>query len=213
MMAQTGTATAPQAEKDAAAREWALMQSIDPWIQTQAKLFARINRVPVDDLIQAGRLKALHYAKRYDTRHGASFFTYTFKVVRRAIYFEATDQANTLGMSRARYRAGEARVLSIHAPLAELGDASFEEIMPAPESTEPYEAVHYSALERALQGLQGAEDSRLWEVIRARFFEGETLAEIAPRLKVTSEAVRQMEKRALDVLRRNPELRTLLNAA
>jgi RNA polymerase primary sigma factor len=104
--------------------------------------------------------------------------------------------------------------LSLEAPVDEEEELVLEDIIPDPKAISPEDAYHQAyAREQIRAILAESLTEREWEVIKLRYglLDGRTytLDEIGLMLKISGEAVRRIEQRALEKLRR-PRYRKLL---
>jgi RNA polymerase primary sigma factor len=104
--------------------------------------------------------------------------------------------------------------LSLEAPVDEEEELVLEDIIPDPNTISPEDAYYRAyAREQIRAILAESLTEREWEVIKLRYglLDGRTytLDEIGQMLKISGEAVRRIEQRALEKLRR-PRYRKLL---
>lgn len=155
-----------------------------------------------DDVLQIGYLAVLAAAKGYDPSVGAKFSTYLTYHIRKEFY-------QLVGLHTERSRKEPlCRAGSIDAPLAseDADSGTLSEVIPDPaaaallENTEAqiWNTQLREALEKCLDSIGQTEA----DVIRKRFFEGFTLAEIASAKERSTERIRRIEENALRQLRR-----------
>lgn len=175
--------------------EAALVASVQPFIHHMARRCAPIVG-NADDLIGAGTMGALEAARRFDAGRGVQFLTYAAHWIRARILQEVRL------LTGAREGAAAPATVSIDvlerdgqsAPaLCEEGEPSASETLLASSQ----------AAELAWRFVDGLDD-RSREVVRRRFLceEPETLAEVAERMELSRERIRQIERAALGLLRK-----------
>ena len=162
--------------------------------------------VELDDLLQAGFIALRDAVKGFDPAAGMAFIGYLAFHLKR--YFRETCGIRTskrdplLQAARLDQPVGE-----------EDGAATLGELTPDPGAEAERERVEdgvfrqqlHEAMEKALNTLEDEQE----QVIRRRYYAGNTLAGIAADTGTTPEGVRQMEGKALRALRRPSCVRML----
>jgi RNA polymerase primary sigma factor len=113
-------------------------------------------------------------------------------------------------------RAAPRAVTSLERPLSSDGEASLGDVLPS-DQAEPYEEVEVSLREEKLRSAVDQLPPRERDVLRLRYGldadEPSTRAEVARRLGITAERVRQIETEAMGRLAVSRELQTIQEAA
>lgn len=209
-----------------------MVQSVEGTVRQIASHFDRgLMEEDREDLRAAGRVGAIVAAKRYDAARG-SFNNYAkpwiqLHVVREVLTLWGRGRccsAQTKAISKIFFRYGKTRWLlerdgqvASHEAVAErlgVSSALLADVMAAVSPSAYVEGVVEDPVFHAIESLcdsidagRAAEavdrlDARERTVIRRRFFDGCTLAEIGLEIGLTQERVRQVESRALENLRR-----------
>jgi RNA polymerase sigma factor (sigma-70 family) len=182
-----------------------LLSSNLPFVISAAKEF-RGRGLPLDDLIAEGCVGLLKAIRRYRAVNGTRFMTYASFWIRKEMLIAAARQPHTVHVPDYARRHGHAavRLLRLDTPRYADGALRIADVLrhPDPLSAELIvESEQTQQLRR--QVLQLAPRDRV--VIAARFgLDGrpaQTLSEIARRLGVSKERVRQIEASALAHLR------------
>lgn len=153
------------------------------------------------DLLQAGYLALESAVADYDSEGGYAFLTCL------GYHLKTQFAIATRFRSERQKRETLAGALSLDAPVNDEGNAStlmyFQEDLSGAEALESVEEKIYQAqlretMEMALEAIPP--QSR--DVLRLRYYQGQTLAEIAEAQGTTPERVRQKESKALRQLRK-----------
>lgn len=199
---QTLIARASRGDRDAVEL---LISSNLAYVVHLAKEF-RGRGLPFEDLIAEGCVGLLKAIRRYRAANGTRFITYASFWVRKEILAAVSDQPHTVHIPRyARQHGYESlRVLRLDAPMNEDGDRRLADSLrhpdplPADSLIESQRALH---VRREVLRLAARERA----VIAWRFGLGgeppQTLGDIAHRLRLSRERVRQIEAAALARLR------------
>ena len=103
--------------------------------------------------------------------------------------------------------------LSVNAPVKKEGDALFGDVLEDPNAESPDQSVRTFSLEREMGGLLGSLDQREEKVLRLYYGVGlettYTFEEIAQRINLTRERVRQIKEKAFTKLRHPSRLKKL----
>jgi RNA polymerase sigma factor (sigma-70 family) len=169
--------------------EAALVASVQPFIAHLARRYAPLVG-HADDLIGAGTMGALEAARRFDPARGVQFVTYAGHWIRSRILAELRVLTGARG-------GGAPSIVPFEAFEREAGSLSSE----APANDDRLVSARAAELTwRFLDTL----DERSREVLRRRFLgeRPETLGEVAERLALSRERIRQIERAALELLRK-----------
>jgi RNA polymerase primary sigma factor len=193
----------------------------------------RGSNVPYADLVQEGVVGLIKAAGRFDAERGVHFATYASWSIRQAMseavrraaspaYLPARDARRALQLRRAGGE-GDDRLLHALAPAASLdadapdGGAPLRDRLEDERAGDPFEDVARSATQATVRDRLRRLPAREAEVLRLRYALGggdeRSFAEIGARLGVSAERARQLERRALERLRTDPELAALREAA
>jgi RNA polymerase sigma factor (sigma-70 family) len=163
-----------------------------PFVVKMAKRFAGLG-LASEDLIQEGLIAVAIASRTWDPTKGANMLTYIYNPVRRAMQ-KAVN----------KHRAGVVRrvdnppsFLSVDLPSKVFKGETIISAMPAPE-VEEKDNERLAKLPEAMSGLT----QRTREIIRMRYVDGLTLAEIGKRLGISKQRVAQIEEAALLVMKR-----------
>jgi RNA polymerase sigma factor (sigma-70 family) len=160
------------------------------------------------DLFNAGFFGLRRAAEKFDPSRGFRFSTYAMHWIRHHVRRAVSDQGRTIRLpvwyqERAR-RLGHRlppATLSLDAPLrgneAE-GQCWLERLE---SGDDPNASLNSSERQKILVQALAQLPERLRDIIVARFWGNETLAEIGQRHRLSRERIRQLEEEALDLLR------------
>lgn len=184
----------------------ALMHSMDRFIFRTAAEYARTFNADVDDLTQAGRLQALARAETWRADGGASFYSYAFRDIRKAMLAEAIRCASIVTLPRTRFFDHASRIVRTDAGSDADGNAfALDDYF----FVDPFEDETLAeVIEAALSKLPAVQR----RIITQRFFEGRTRDETGAALGMCGENVRRIQNKALAALRMDGELRDLAAA-
>jgi RNA polymerase sigma factor (sigma-70 family) len=202
------TATGENATTKQRAAE--LVASVDRWISKCAHEWARKNGGDVEELIQVGRISAYKHARTYREESGR-FMTYAARGIKRVIWQHAARMSMAVHVPSNLLHENLVHCHSIDAPLGAEGETTWGEInLVAPVQDEHAgTAEEHEAVMDALEALPEKEGF----ILRARFFEHKTLQEISASFRVSKERIRQLETKALQMMRKMPQLKKLKLAA
>ncbi len=175
------------------------------WIRKQAqRWYARNPSVELEDLIQEGRLAILEAHERYEEREGVKFLTYADWYIRKRMqdFVFATKD-----IVRVKSRKWDVRinVESLDATLTSEGDRTLHELIAAPETEE--QLSDDSDIMSLLAQAMGKLNPREQAILKARFMEERTCADIARDFGITGSRIQQIEASALRKLRNNQLLK------
>lgn len=183
----------------------ALISSNLAYVVHIAKEF-RGSSLPFEDIIAEGCIGLLKAIRRYRAENGTRFMTYASFWVRKEIIAAVSDQTQTIHVPRyaREHGFGTPRMLRLAAPTNSEGNLSLADRLPHPDAL-PSETIATSAQARHLRRHVVRLAPRDQAVIAWRYGLGgepeQTLKEIAQRLGLSKERVRQIEVGALARLR------------
>ena len=167
-------------------------------VMASLELSSNSRRVEFDDLVQAGYFALVEALKTYLPESG------TFAAW--LVYYLQTAFAETAGY-RTRQGRMENSADSLDRPLTNddnsrpLGDfVSDQKAMATMEGVE--ESIYYEELRAAIGTALHEIPDQAAEVLRLRYYQGLTLADIGAIRRTTPEHIRQMEKKAIRLLRK-----------
>lgn len=189
------------------AEQTALLKQHEGWLALNANHWLRLNPwLDFDDLMQEGRLALLRAYERFDPSANNKLLTYATIFIHRAMGEHARGFAHPVRYPRQR---GQVRLavqrISFGEPLFDGATRTWSEVLAAPEPDLEYSPAGdlMALVEKALKKLTPKQRA----VINARFIYGRKLREIGEELGVTRERVRQIEVKALRLLRANRTLK------
>lgn len=170
-----------------------------------------------EDLLQAGRMGVLHAASKFNEDRGVKFSTYAVPWIHDYVEKEAMNKCRTVrvGFHEARraYKEGKSYPTensSIDRLNAALDDDAGRSRVAALLGLVTSHAGEDDAMGEAVQNIIAAAihelDERTAQVIRWSFFEDLTNVQIAKRLSVTRERVRQLVSGGLRIIKRHLEV-------
>lgn len=183
----------------------------------------------LQDLVQEGNLGLLRAVDRYDPHRGIRFSTYATWWIRQSIWRGLCNSGDTIRIPvykkermQREYKLGQDEAegavrapscaISLDAACGEHQQSSILEFIIDEGPTPDDEAIR-SLARQELDELLGSLPERERGVLRMRFGLGDyqchTLEEIARRMGVTRERIRQIERESLTVLKRDSRLRRI----
>jgi RNA polymerase sigma factor (sigma-70 family) len=160
--------------------------------------------VPLGDLIQEGNIALMHAVERFDPDRGFRLSTYATAWLRRSMQRTVRSLSRTVRLPESA-RGAKSRSVPIDEPIGP-ARISLTDILIEPEALAPDDVAAREQIRARARDHLGDLRSKEAYVIRRRFGIGEhdpmTLREIGEELGITRERVRQIEKAALDKLRR-----------
>ena len=152
-----------------------------------------------EDLCQEAYFALVAAVEAYNPESGLKLSSFLKYPVRNVV-----NKAIGLRTERTR-RDPAVGAVSMDAPLTEDGDTSLLEMIRDPDSSAPFESVeerdYREHLRRDLEESLADLSARESQVIRARYYEGQTLEEIGAQEGCGKERIRQIEEQALNRLR------------
>lgn len=191
------------------AEQTALLKKHEGFIAKCAHFWCSKNSfIEFDDLMQEGRIALLFAAKRDDRR--GSLLSYASWYIRRAMRahvmaFETPVRLGDRVFARVSDMGGAMKRRPLDAPLFGDPTCTLADRLAAPEPEEELSQMDdlKALVEKALKKLTPKQQA----VIKARFIDGRKLREVGQELGVTRERVRQIEVKALRLLRANRTLK------
>lgn len=171
------------------------------FITLKAQRLAGQFGVPIEDLIQCGRIGVFEAVKRFDKKiakeKGAKFLTFAAFHIRAQM--QRYLRANTRTVRRPANRLLEGEDVSISKPIAGCEDLTLGDLLGADEQVTGATAAHElrARVAEALQTLDAEER----EIVELYFFENLTHDAIGKKMGVTGSAIQQRLPRALRTLR------------
>ena len=186
-------------------KQTALLEKHEGFIAQCALFWCSKNSfIEFDDLMQEGRIALLFAAERDDKR--GSLLSYASWYIRRAMRahvmaFETPVRLGDRVFSKVADMGGAMKRRSLDAPLFAGSTDTLADRLAMPE---PEEELHkmgdlMTLVEKAMRKLKPQQQA----VLKARFIDGRKLREVAEDYGVTSERIRQIEAKALRLLRGN----------
>jgi RNA polymerase sigma factor (sigma-70 family) len=142
-----------------------------------------------DDLYSLGNIGLLSAARTYDAQRGVAFSTYAYRCIEHSI----------LGALKREWDQ-QIECICLSQLSVEEDDNPIEEQIPdtAPDASAiAFHRCDRDLLEAAIEGLS----ERQQEAVRSIYFEGESIAEIAKRWRLSMQAVQKQHVLALKALR------------
>jgi RNA polymerase sigma factor (sigma-70 family) len=143
-----------------------------------------------DDLYSVGSLGLLRAAQTYDPTRGTAFSTYAYGCIEHAIVGALKRETN---------RQIECISLSLH--YGEEEENPLEEQLADPEA-DPVGSALGRCVRSLLESAVGTLPERQARVIRALYFEGDSVGQVATRSRLSMQAVQNLHVMALKGLRR-----------
>jgi RNA polymerase sigma factor (sigma-70 family) len=176
------------------------------FIVQRAQRHAATFGADLDDLIQEGRLAVMRASRTFRKDKGVKFLTYASFWIRSRMETHCRRHSKAVRLPS----TGKAFVncVSLDEPMGEDGDRTLADVMLIEDesvTTSADFAMKSEALRRVIKRLP----RQMRIVLEGRFWEGKTLEEIALKLRVTRERIRQIEFAALRRLRKSRVLKRI----
>lgn len=160
--------------------------------------------VEVEDLYQSGYLALVAAVDTYDPTAGRSFISWLALALKTA-FAEAGSYRSSKQARDPLHRAG-----SVDMPVSEDNDTAIVDLIADPDAAQGFQDAEDRVYREQLRGaLEKALDelpARQGDTLRRRFYQSQSLREIAAAEGVYPEAVRQWQEKGLRALRRRREL-------
>lgn len=147
----------------------------------------------LDDLIAEGVFGLIHAARNFDPSRGCKFSTPAVWWIRQAMQRAVLGKAHMIRIPA--YQRGKVSV-----PVSQADDDWAKVIKD--ESAGPEDEAIAGEQRAEVAGLLRRLSKQYQDVIRWRFYDGLTLEQIGQRLGISKERVRQIEAKALAIMRR-----------
>lgn len=189
------------------AEQTALLKQHEGWLALNANHWLRLNPwLDFDDLMQEGRLALLRAHERFDPSANVKLLTFATICIQRAMGDHARCFAHPVKYPRQRGRTRqEVLRISFNECVFEGARQTWSEVLTTPEPDLEYSPAGelMALVEKALLKLTAKQQA----VVKARFMEGRKLHDIGQELGVSRERIRQIESKALRLLRANRTLK------
>lgn len=185
------------------------------FIAMHANNWSRSYRVDFDDLMQEGRLAVAHASGKYEDDRGATFLSYARWWIRSYMQTFAYRNCNQVRVPVPRFHELNPSEVSLDMPILDDepdGPTWGETILHHYVDDEPMAAILARDAARVLRRAIAGLPAKLRLVMEARLA-GENDVEIAPRLGCTHQNVSLLNAKAIEFLRRNPNVRELRDKA
>lgn len=171
----------------------ALIRSLLPFVVTFAKRYCRRHDLPLEDAVQAGNLGLMRAVDQFDPHRGTRLSTFAGPKILQQIHYHG-ERDSLIHVPPYLFNASNPDAWHVtpeerkQFALLRSTPLALEHPVPAPEPPECADETELVELRRNIARLP----ARLRAVIRYRMA-GERLSEVAARLGVTRERVRQLE--------------------
>lgn len=176
----------------------------------------------IDDLVSEGNFGMLKAAMRFDGRQGKRFVAFAAPYIREAIEHAIEQQAGLYRVPRnvedSVLEKRRSKALSIDAPIGGSAELSLGRVIADKDAPLPEGSLEHGIIIGELQRVLGQLDERQQRVVQSFYGIGEepqTMAEIAQKMGVKRERVRQIRKKAVRHILKitgNTELKHYLKA-
>lgn len=159
----------------------------------------------MEDLVSEGNLGLMKAARKFDATRGLRFVNYAVVFIRQQIEKAVRKESDEQRVESTR----DGQTRSVDAPLGSKANVSLLSVLVNADSPQADQRVYNANLEDAIERSLQTLNERETTVINAFFGIGEerqTLAEIAERMSLKRERVRQIRDRAVRRLKKNMKL-------
>lgn len=159
----------------------------------------------MEDLVSEGNLGLMKAARKFDATRGLRFVNYAVVFIRQQIEKAVRKESDEQRVESTR--GGQTR--SVDAPLGSKANVSLLSVLVNADSPQADQRVYNASLEDAIERSLQTLNERETVVVNAYFGIGEerqTMAEIAERMSLKRERVRQIRDRAVRRLKKNMKL-------
>ena len=161
--------------------------------------------VELEDLISEGSIGLLKAARKFDATRGLRFVNYAVVFIRQQIEKAVRKESDEQRVESTR----DGQTRSVDAPLGSKANVSLLSVLVNADSPQADQRVYNASLEDAIERSLQTLNERETVVVNAYFGIGEerqTMAEIAERMSLKRERVRQIRDRAVRRLKKNMKL-------
>ena len=159
----------------------------------------------MEDLVSEGNLGLMKAARKFDATRGLRFVNYAVVFIRQQIEKAVRKESDEQRVESTR----DGQTRSVDAPLGSKANVSLLSVLVNADSPQADQRVYNANLEDAIERSLQTLNERETIVINAFFGIGEerqTMAEIAERMSLKRERVRQIRDRAVRRLKKNMKL-------
>lgn len=159
----------------------------------------------MEDLVSEGNLGLMKAARKFDATRGLRFVNYAVVFIRQQIEKAVRKESDEQRVESTR----DGQTRSVDAPLGSKANVSLLSVLVNADSPQADQRVYNASLEDAIERSLQTLNERETVVINAYFGIGEerqTMAEIAERMSLKRERVRQIRDRAVRRLKKNMKL-------
>ena len=159
----------------------------------------------MEDLVSEGNLGLMKAARKFDATRGLRFVNYAVVFIRQQIEKAVRKESDEQRVESTR----DGQTRSVDAPLGSKANVSLLSVLVNADSPQADQRVYNASLEDAIERSLQTLNEREAVVVNAYFGIGEerqTMAEIAERMSLKRERVRQIRDRAVRRLKKNMKL-------
>ena len=159
----------------------------------------------MEDLVSEGNLGLMKAARKFDATRGLRFVNYAVVFIRQQIEKAVRKESDEQRVESTR----DGQTRSVDAPLGSKANVSLLSVLVNADSPQADQRVYTASLEDAIERSLQPLNERETVVVNAYFGIGEerqTMAEIAERMSLKRERVRQIRDRAVRRLKKNMKL-------
>ena len=159
----------------------------------------------MEDLVSEGNLGLMKAARKFDATRGLRFVNYAVVFIRQQIEKAVRKESDEQRVESTR----DGQTRSVDAPLGSKANVSLLSVLVNADSPQADQRVYHASLEDAIERSLQTLNERETVVVNAYFGIGEerqTMAEIAERMSLKRERVRQIRDRAVRRLKKNMKL-------
>lgn len=159
----------------------------------------------MEDLVSEGNLGLMKAARKFDATRGLRFVNYAVVFIRQQIEKAVRKESDEQRVESTR----DGQTRSVDAPLGSKANVSLLSVLVNADSPQADQRVYNASLEDAIERSLQTLNERETVVVNAYFGIGEerqTMAEIAERMSLKRERVRQIRDRAVRRLKKNMQL-------
>ena len=159
----------------------------------------------MEDLVSEGNLGLMKAARKFDATRGLRFVNYAVVFIRQQMEKAVRKESDEQRVESTR----DGQTRSVDAPLGSKANVSLLSVLVNADSPQADQRVYNASLEDAIERSLQTLNERETVVVNAYFGIGEerqTMAEIAERMSLKRERVRQIRDRAVRRLKKNMKL-------